>query len=123
MGQLLLASLTPMLDILMLVTPTPMLLDTHTLSEDLLLTPTVPLSQLMSQLLPPPRLSLPLLVVLLLHPVPLLMLDFHTLLDSHTLDLLPTPMALLSQLSQLMWSPPELNTLLPTPVLKNQIVN
>merc|ERR1712117_608351 len=120
MGQLLLASHTPMPDILMLVTHTPMLLDTPTLSEDLLLTPTVPLSQLMSQLLPPPRLTL-LLVVLLLHPVPLLTLDFHTLLDSHTLDLLPTPIALLSQLSQLMWSPPELNTLLPTPVLKNQI--
>merc|ERR1719499_2139160 len=101
----------------------PMLPDTHTLSEDLLLTPTVLLSQLMSQLLPLPRLSLPLPVVLLLHPVPLLMLDFHTLLDSHTLDLLPTPMALLSLLSQLMWSPPELNTLLPMPVLKNQIVS
>merc|ERR1712029_590291 len=94
---------TPMLDTHMLL-DTPLLMDTHT--EDLSLTLTVLLSQLMSQLLLLPRLSLPLPVVLLLHLLLLPTLDSHMLLDFHTpLD---------SPLSQLILLLPELSTLPPT---------
>merc|ERR1711978_845486 len=111
---------------LSLLLDTPLLTDTH--MEDLLPTLTVLLSQLMSQLLLLPRLSLPLLVVLLLHLLLSHTLDSHTLLDSHTPldflmpDLWPTQMVRLSPLSQLILLLPELSTLPPTQVPKNQLV-
>merc|ERR1711972_756773 len=78
------------------LSPTPMLVPTPTQLAPWLPTPMVPWSLLTLLRLPPPRLSLPLLVESLLLVLP-------TPASGHMAALLPTPTVPWSQLNLLMW--------------------